>query len=107
MNKNFKQRLAAAIPLIATFIYLILGFQFGMWGKGVIVFLLIPLSPMILGLKKFIITLPTFIAIIYIVLGIIFGSDWWHPGWIIFLLIPIITILRGNDNNIDDNDTLE
>lgn len=92
---TFKHRIVAAMPLITLTIYLFLGFQFdGMWGKGLLVFLLIPATPFLVGLKKFNLTFSTFILLSYVVLGIIFGSDWWHPGWLIFFLIPIVGILR-------------
>ena len=92
---SLKQRIATAMPLISLTIYLFVGFQFGLWTKGLLIFLLIPLTPVILGLRKLHLTLSSAIVFIYIILGIIFGSSWWHPGWLIFFLIPIIQILTG------------
>lgn len=77
-------------PLLVTFLYLVLGFCFGLWHPGWIIFLTIPLfylpdrerSPIrLLGN-------PIMVTIIYLLLGTQCG--WWHPGWLVFFLIPLL-----------------
>ena len=98
MKKGFRVRLCSAIPIISLIIFLLIGFigdEFGksLWHPAWIVFFLIPITPILLGLKKLYISYPIFCVIAYITLGIIFPEWGWHPGWIIFLTIPVVSIL--------------
>lgn len=93
---SFKKRLLAVTPMICVFLYLLLGFVWGLWHPGWLIFLLIPIMPYLVGNKKLKFSIPLVVTIIYLIMG--FGWGLWHPGWIIFLLIPIITTLIGNDN---------
>lgn len=90
-NYNFQKRLVAATPLIALLIFLFIGFGYGKWAAGALAFLLVPLMPFLVGLRKITITFPLIVFIAYMILG--FGFSLWHPGWIIFLLVPIYSIL--------------
>ena len=94
MKKNdFKNKIVAATPFLCTIIFLLLGFVWGMWHPGWIIFLLIPVMPFLVGTEKLRFSIPLIIVIIYLIMG--FGWNLWHPGWIIFLLIPVFEIFFG------------
>ncbi len=93
---DWRKRLVAATPLISLLIYLVVGYTTGIWDKTLLIFLLVPAMPTILGMRTIKITFTLIIVIIYIVIGVVF--DLWNPGWIIFLLIPIYYILFGRVN---------
>ena len=88
---SLRSKIRVVTPLTCVVIYLFLGFQFGLWLEGALVFLLIPVMPILLGYRKLRLSIPLIITIVYFVLG--FGFDAWHPGWLVFLLIPIIQTL--------------
>ncbi|MFY9421684.1 MAG: hypothetical protein WAP91_01585 [Bacilli bacterium] len=92
-RNDFRRRLIAATPLICLFIYLVIGFSTDIWDKSVLIFLLIPIMPTLLGVKTIKVTFSLIVLVIYLVMGIVW--DLWHPGWVIFLLIPIYHILFG------------
>ncbi len=76
-------------PVLATIIFLLMGFVWGLWHPGWIVFLTIPLFYWIVNAIRFrTVSYTLIVAIIYVAMGLIWGI--WHPGWIIFLAIPII-----------------
>jgi len=87
---NWQKRVVAAMPLIALVIYLFIGFQFNLWHPGWVVFVLVPLTPFLVGLKQIRITFPLVVLVIYFILG---AFGFWHPGWLVFLLILIQNIL--------------
>ena len=116
-------------PIFVTILYLGLGFAFGLWHPGWMVFLTIPAYYSIVGwfsgrrrhcfLRAFPYTLLVVIA--FLCMGCIWGL--WHPGWILFLTIPMyyaivkpidrayrrkrgisaIEIERDDDDDIDDD----
>lgn len=88
-----KKKILAATPLLCVFVFLLLGFVFGKWHPGWLVFLMIPIMPILLGVKKIRLSIPLMITIIYIILGLGFGL--WHPWWIIFILVPVFEIFFG------------
>lgn len=87
---GFRGKIIAATPLLATIVYLLLGFCAGAWHPGWIVFLAIPIVPMILGKTTLRGLYPLLVVIAYLVMGLVW--DLWHPGWIIFLTIPVVEI---------------
>ncbi len=80
--------------------YLLLGFMWGLWHPGWLIFLLIPIVYILVGNKRVSITsLMPFIATILFVLvgeyGMIPGQDTAYTlSWLFFLLIPISGILE-------------
>ncbi|PWM47824.1 MAG: hypothetical protein DBX62_04050 [Clostridia bacterium] len=82
-------------PIFVTILYLGLGFAFGLWHPGWILFLTIPAYYSIVGwfsgrrrhcfLRAFPYTILLVIA--FLCMGCIWGL--WHPGWILFLTIPM------------------
>lgn len=95
-KNRIKQKIVSATPLIVTAIYLLLGFCFGAWHPGWVVFLAIPLMPMILYAfdgnfkKKFMNALTIILVFAYILVGVL--AHIWHPTWVAFFLIPICSI---------------
>ena len=106
---DLKARILSAVPIFCLIVYLILGFGFNLWHPGWLVFLLVPLMPVLLGYKKFRFSYPLFCIVTYIILGL--TVDWgWHPGWIIFLTIPIVSIFTAGtkfDKKNNDEDVVE
>ena len=96
---SFRKRFVAATPLICVIIFLLLGFCKGMWHPGWVVFLAIPVVPVILGVKRVSSIYPLFCGVAYVVMGACW--ELWHPGWIIFLTIPVVEILFGGKRKID------
>ena len=88
---SLRKRICAATPMICVIIYLLLGFCAGAWHPGWIIFLAIPLVPVVLGTKRITNLYPTFCVVAYLVMGAVWHL--WHPGWIIFLTIPVVSIL--------------
>ncbi len=75
-------------------LYLCLGFVWGLWHPGWLVFLLVPIVISVFekGLKGF--PYPIFTVGVFLCLGCIWG--YWHPGWLVFLTVPIYyTILSS------------
>ena len=99
---SIRGKIVAITPILCTIIYLLLGFLKGVWHPTWLIFLLIPVVPLVLkifsGRRSALIGfLELLVIIAYLILGFIY--DCWHPGWIIFLLMPIIGILFGRKNN--------
>ena len=87
---SLRGKIIAATPMCCLIIFLLLGFCFGAWHPGWLIFLMIPVMPFLLGMKRLRNVFPLFAAIIYLILG--FGFSLWHPGWIIFLTVPVVDI---------------
>jgi len=82
-----RQKMDAAYPTLITVLYLVLGFVFGLWHPGWLLFLTVPLHYLHFRSLKERLTHPVSIALQYLVLGCFF--DLWHPGWLVFLIIPL------------------
>lgn len=85
-----RKRMDGMYPLLITTLYLILGFVFGLWHPGWLVFFAIPLYYMRPKTPLQKLGNPVMITLIYMVLGFFFNL--WHPGWMIFLAIPLAAI---------------
>ena len=110
---DFRKKFVAASFFISLFAFILLHYYLPEnKGYAWAAFLLVPLAPVITGLKKITISYSLLVVIIYLVLG--FTCGWWHPGWILFLTIPVFYIFfpRGVGNHIkisvdDDEDNDE
>ncbi|HPB17020.1 MAG: hypothetical protein WC554_02505 [Clostridia bacterium] len=81
-------------PVLATIVFLLMGFIWDLWHPGWIVFLTIPVYYAVVNaIKSRAISYTLIIVLIYLAMGFIWNL--WHPGWIIFLLIPIIHWFTG------------
>ncbi|NLI20421.1 MAG: efflux RND transporter permease subunit [Clostridiales bacterium] len=90
--KETESKWNALYPIFITGLYLVLGFLFGLWHPGWLLFLTIPLyymRPKTLADRWL---NPVMIVLIYLVLGLFFNL--WHPGWMIFFAIPVAAILH-------------
>lgn len=92
--RNIRNRLCACSIFVAIITYILIGYFANVWTWSLFVFLIVPLSPFLLGLKKFRITYELMIIIIYLVIG--FTTHLWHPFWVLFLTIPVYHILFDN-----------
>ena len=83
-------------PFVATITFLILGFGFDLWHPGWMIFLIIPVTAIIMSMGKtkqdhLSTALSPFGATVtFLLLGFVF--DLWHPGWMVFLIIPVLGI---------------
>lgn len=91
--KDIRKRICAVSVFISVIIFVLLGYYLKKagiskpYGWASFAFLLIPLMPFLLGIKKIRITYPLLVVIIYLILG--FTIQGWHPWWVLFLTIPI------------------
>ena len=85
-----RRRMRFPYPFWVNVAYLVLGFAFGLWHPGWIIYLTIPLFYLPESQLKPVRLLgnPIMVTIIYLLLGTV--CDLWHPGWLIFLLIPLL-----------------
>ncbi|MDO9629317.1 MAG: DUF1700 domain-containing protein [Acholeplasmataceae bacterium] len=93
-EKSIRNKIIALTPFVSLIIFFVMGLYYDLWHLGWMVFLMIPVTSIILHtrLKDGIIALSPFVSVIaYLILG--WGFDLWHPGWLIFLLIPMVSIL--------------
>lgn len=77
----------AMFPVWITALYLLLGFVFGLWHPGWLLFLTIPIHYMHFDSQIERFTNPVMVTLIYLVMGCFFNL--WHPGWLVFLAIPL------------------
>lgn len=91
-SKNSK--IIAITPFISLVAFFILGFGFNGWIYAWLVFLLIPVTAIVVEMGKDphkLTALMPFIALVtFFVLGFVYNL--WHPGWVVFLAIPIVAI---------------
>ena len=85
-ERRRRRKLDEIYPMLIGVLYLILGFGFGLWHPGWLVFLTIPLHYMHFRSLRARLTNPVSVTLLYLVLGFFFGL--WHPGWLVFLLVP-------------------
>ena len=89
-----KTRVRQAMPMISVLLFLSTGFIFSEWMLGLLFFLLIPLTELILS-DNFFLSIrnlfPVAVVIVFLVLALRY--DYAHPGWLVFLLIPIVETL--------------
>lgn len=93
---TIKNKIIAALPMFCAFVFLFVGFVFDVWHPTWVIFLLIPIAPVILYSRFAALAYPTFCVIVFLLLG--FLCDLWHPGWLIFLTIPIFNIFFDTKN---------
>jgi len=100
INKKdiWKAKIMGITPFISLIAFFLLGLIWDLWNPGWLVFFLIPLMALILGYIKFKFSYPILCVLIYILLGLIFGSQGWTIGWVVFLTIPIYYILFSKDS---------
>lgn len=92
--KSKKNKIVALMPFLCTITFMILGMVYDLWHPGWMVFLLIPVTAILINtnFKNAVVALSPFLSVgIFMVLGFVY--DLWHPGWLVFLSIPVLSIL--------------
>ena len=99
-KKDIAGAVVGLVALLCVGIFMILGFVFGWWHPGWIIFLAIPLTSMIADLIKnkgksdvLVGLVAVLAAVVFLILG--FSMGIWHVAWLVFLLIPITAIIRN------------
>ena len=87
---KIKERIIMATPLIATIVFLTIGFTTGVWHPTWAVFFSILVVPELLNKNFYLKLYPIVVLATYLTLGFTLGI--WHPLWIIFLTIPVYYI---------------
>ncbi|MFP4478746.1 MAG: hypothetical protein ACLFPM_04885 [Candidatus Izemoplasmatales bacterium] len=100
MKRVKSNKLVALSPFISIILFFILGFGFGYWEYGWLVFLLIPITGVLSSRSpnklSSLIEVTPFISLgVFLTIGLIY--DVWHPTWVVFLLIPAVAILDTKD----------
>lgn len=78
------------MPFVTLIIFVLLGVFFDAWHPGWMVFLMIPLTAIVLevfsaeSMNKVYALVPVTSLIVYLVLGLFY--DLWHPGWLVLTL---------------------
>ncbi len=77
--------------LLITTAYFLLGFFYGLWHPGWLVFLLIPIwysfVEAVYKKNAHVFAYPVLTTLVFLMIGFFWG--YWHPGWVVFLTIPI------------------
>lgn len=90
-SRGWRNKVVALTPFIAVITYFGLGFGLSLWHPGWLVFLLIPVTAILLnaeGIFTKIISLSPFAALIAFFVLVEMGYA--HVGWLVFLVIPMI-----------------
>lgn len=79
------------LSIIAILVYIIIGFCFGLWHPGWLIFFLVPvISTLITAVRhhnpdQF--AYPVLALLIFLYIGLVYSR--WHPTWVVFLTIPV------------------
>jgi hypothetical protein len=96
-NKDIQGSVIGLIAIIAAITYFVLGFVFGKWHPGWLVFLAIPIAAILLVIYRkkdagAVVGLVALLATVaFMLLGTFLGI--WYIAWLVFLLIPITAII--------------
>jgi hypothetical protein len=97
-NKDFTGSIIGLISVLAAAAFFVLGFVFGKWHPGWLVFLSIPLAAIVIDIirKKdvsgsLIGLIAVIAAVVFFLLGFLF--DMWATCWLIFLVVPLVAII--------------
>ena len=98
-GKTLGRQFVSLTALLATAVYLLLGFTIGGWHIYWVIFLAIPIMSIIVdvveGRKDLAGKVTGIVALLCVVVFILVGflADTWHPTWIIFFAIPISGVI--------------
>lgn len=97
-NKDFSGSIIGLIAVLAATAFFLLGFGFGKWHPGWLVFLVIPLAAIIFDAVRkkdvsgsVIGLIAVISAVIFFILGFMFNA--WSICWLVFLVIPFAAII--------------
>ena len=93
-SKKHSDKIIALTPFIAVITFMLLGLIGNYWHPTWLVFLIIPMSAIILNTHKKdkIVALSPFISLIIFMLVGTYTS-YWNPAWLIFLSIPLLGLM--------------
>lgn len=100
LNKKFRRHFFTPLmPFLCVVAYLAIGFAYGWWHPGWMIFLAIPVVAILESRQRNILStltaLSPFLAVVaFFILG---EYGLWNPGWLVFLAIPMIGILSGKN----------
>lgn len=105
-NWKFRRWLVFPYPILATIVFLLLGFLGDWWHPGWVVFLTIPVYYGIVDTvakkKPFLTAIyPILTIIVFLLLGFLGG--WWAWAWIVFLTIPLYYALFPDQPHFHDD----
>lgn len=110
-NKDFSGSIIGLIAVLAAAAFFILGFCFGKWHPGWLVFLVIPIAAMIFdavrkkdGSGSIIGLIAVIAAAVFFILGFMF--DAWGICWLVFLAIPLAAIIMDISKKKDPYGTV-
>lgn len=96
-SRDVSGSIIGLIAVLAAAAFFILGFAFGKWHPGWVVFLVIPFASILFDItkKKDSSSLVGIIALLavaaFILMGTFLGN--WHIAWVVFLAVPIAAII--------------
>lgn len=97
-NKQ-KSKIVALTPFLATIIFILVGYFTGVWHPTWLVYLIIPLSSVIIYSKSILDALlnssPFISTALFLTIG--FYTGYWHPTWLIFLTIPLLGVIQSGN----------
>ncbi|MCF7927282.1 MAG: DUF1700 domain-containing protein [Candidatus Izimaplasma sp.] len=100
-KQTYDETFIALSPFIAVIAYMLMGFLGEMWHPGWLVFLIIPLTGLIVSVRRdgwqiLLTSIAPFIAVgAFIIMGEYY--DLWHPGWLVFLIVPFVGYTHHSD----------
>ena len=96
--KRYKHKFIALSPFFAVLVFMIVGMSTNIWHPTWLVFLIIPITAIILSTDKQnkIIALSPFVAVVTFMLVGTY-TNYWNPAWLIFLIIPITALVYEKD----------
>lgn len=102
LSKKTADAIVGLIALLAVTAFMLIGFTVGYWQYAWLVFLLIPVSAILLGMltqekKDLAGQLTGLVALLAVIAYMIMGFAFslWHPGWLVFMAIPIAGSVAG------------
>lgn len=98
-SKRHQDKIIALTPFIAVITFMLIGLTTDIWHPTWMVFLLIPITAILLNTskKEKIVALSPFVAIIIFMLVGTYTS-YWNPTWLIFLIVPIASMIYEKNN---------
>lgn len=115
-EKDIVGSITGLVAVVATAVFLIIGFEFGLWHPGWLIFITIPIVGTITDIvkrKDFSGVIVGLVALLATVTFFIIGSLYhvWHIAWIVFLLIPItaiiLNIIKVSQKKDEDDETTQ
>ncbi|BCR35475.1 HAAS signaling domain-containing protein [Mariniplasma anaerobium] len=90
-KKQYRNKFIALTPFIAVILFMVIGLSSNVYHPTWLVFLIIPMSAIILntGKKEKLIALSPFLALIFFITVGTYTKVW-IPTWLIFLIIPLL-----------------